>query len=159
VQILLTHSHSDHFLGADILLDRFPGSSLYVSAVDEPGLYRPDLNVGYLFRLTLVLKGQSAVKTIAGGDILEFGPYKIEVIETPGHTPGGVIYVLREQETIFTGDTLMKGRMGRVDLVGANKRVLVRTIREKILALPSTFKIYSGHGQPTTVEEEKAKFG
>jgi glyoxylase-like metal-dependent hydrolase (beta-lactamase superfamily II) len=159
VQILLTHSHSDHFLGADVLLDRYPGSSVYISAIDEPGLYRPELNVGYLFRLTLVLKGQSAVKLIAEGDILEFGPYKIEVIATPGHTPGGVVFVLREQETIFTGDTLMRGKMGRTDLIGADRPLLARSIREKIMSLPPAFKIYAGHGKPTTVQNEKPKFG
>jgi glyoxylase-like metal-dependent hydrolase (beta-lactamase superfamily II) len=94
VQILLTHTHSDHFLGADILLERFPGSTLYVSSADEPGLYDPQLNVSHLFGQTLILKAKSSVKTVAQGDVLEIGPYKIEVIETPGHTAGGVVYVM-----------------------------------------------------------------
>jgi glyoxylase-like metal-dependent hydrolase (beta-lactamase superfamily II) len=159
VQILLTHSHVDHFLGADMLLSRFSGSSLYVSAADEAGLYTPAINASSLYNMRVRLDNRDAVKHVADGQVLQFGKYKIEVIATPGHTPGGVIYLLRDQKVVFTGDTIFQGKMGRTDLPGADEALLRQSIKEKICTLPDDFQILGGHRGPTTVGRERRQFG
>jgi glyoxylase-like metal-dependent hydrolase (beta-lactamase superfamily II) len=98
------------------------------------------------------------VKTVVDGDVLEFGPYKIKVVETPGHTPGGVSYVLEEQKTIFSGDTLFRGRIGRIDLPGADGDQLKQSIREKLFVFPDDFQIYPGHWSTTTIGREIRSF-
>jgi glyoxylase-like metal-dependent hydrolase (beta-lactamase superfamily II) len=158
IQILITHTHSDHFMGADSLLSTFPGSHLYVSVGDEPGLYDPQFNCSGLFKFQLILKNKDAVKTVAEGDVLEFGPYKIKVIETPGHTRGGVSYVLEEEKTVFSGDTLFKGNVGRSDLPGGDGEQLIKSICEKLIVLPDDFQVYPGHGPSTTIKREKQFF-
>jgi glyoxylase-like metal-dependent hydrolase (beta-lactamase superfamily II) len=159
VRILLTHTHADHFLGADALLERFPESTVYVSSKDAPGLFDPMLNVSGLFGLQLRLNGREAVKTVEDGEIIELGPYKIEVAATPGHTVGGVVFILREEKTVFSGDTLFRGNVGRTDLPGGDERVLFRSIREKLLVLPGDFNVYPGHGPGTTIRQEQGLLG
>jgi glyoxylase-like metal-dependent hydrolase (beta-lactamase superfamily II) len=156
VSILLTHTHSDHFIGADLILSEFPGSYLYVSAADKPGLFDPQLSLTNYIGDNLVLQSKDAVRTVSEGSHLQCGSIDVEVIETPGHTVGGVIYVVRKQKTIFSGDTLFLGNVGRTDLPGGNAAVLRRSIADKIFVLPDDFGVFPGHGAATTVRAEKS---
>jgi glyoxylase-like metal-dependent hydrolase (beta-lactamase superfamily II) len=158
VTVLLTHTHADHFLGADILLNAFPGSSLLVSGEDEPGLYDAALNVSQFFGLQLELKNRAAVQRVGDGDKREIGPYAVEVVAVPGHTRGGVAFVLREQKAVFSGDTLFCGDIGRSDLPGGDGDQLMRAIRDRLCALPDDFRVYPGHGPATTIRREKWRF-
>jgi glyoxylase-like metal-dependent hydrolase (beta-lactamase superfamily II) len=155
VTILLTHTHADHFLGADILLDAFPGSTLYCSEADKPGLYDTRLNVSDRFRTPFTLKATDAVATIGDGETLQFGPYEIDVVAVPGHTRGGLAYIVRKEKVVFSGDTLFKCTTGRTDFPGGNEEVLMRAIKEKLCTLPDDFAVYPGHMWPTTIGEEK----
>lgn len=79
-----------------------------------------------------------------------------EVLETPGHTPGGVAYYFYKDGVVFTGDTLFQNSIGRTDLPGGDQDLLLRSIREKLLTLPRTTVVYPGHGEPTTIGYEAA---
>ena len=86
---------------------------------------------------------------------LNLGHERIEVIETPGHSPGGVCYYIPESRMVLTGDTLFRGSIGRTDLPGGSMYQLVRSIRERLFLLPDDTKVYPGHGPATTIGEEK----
>lgn len=155
VSILLTHCHADHFWGTDYLLQNFPGSKVYASKEDQPYLFDSNKNCAKMFNVDIVLNDKSTLQTISDGQTLTFGKYKIEVIATPGHTPGGVLFVLRDQKTIFSGDSLFNGGVGRSDLPGGNGEVLQHSLKTKILTLPSDFNVYPGHGPSTTISNEQ----
>jgi glyoxylase-like metal-dependent hydrolase (beta-lactamase superfamily II) len=79
----------------------------------------------------------------------------LDVLDTPGHAPGHVSFFAAEDSVLFDGDVLFKGSIGRTDLPGAKATELMRTIREKILVLPDETRVFSGHGQPTTIGAER----
>ena len=93
-------------------------------------------------------------KTVEDGDTLVFGELKGRIIHTPGHTMGGMCLLV--EENLFCGDTLFKGSVGRSDLYGGNHGILMNSIKEKILTLPDNIMLYPGHGEPTTVGEQRA---
>jgi len=90
--------------------------------------------------------------TLCDGDILEFGKHSIKVIETPGHTPGGICLLVENH--LFTGDTLFKRSIGRSDLTGGNHETLIRSIKEKLAILPKNTIVYPGHGPSSTIGDE-----
>jgi glyoxylase-like metal-dependent hydrolase (beta-lactamase superfamily II) len=96
-----------------LIISEFPGSILYISAKDKPALSDPRLNGSFRSAGNYVVQAADAVKTIAEGDHLKCGSIDVEVVETPGHTAGGVIYVVKDKKAIFTGDPLFKGKIGR----------------------------------------------
>ena len=108
-----------------------------------------------MFNIYIILNDKSTLQTIHDGQTLTFGKYNIDIIATPGHTPGGVLYVLRDQKTVFSGDSLFNGGVGRSDLPGGNGAVLQNSLKTKILTLPSDFKVYPGHGESTTIGNEQ----
>jgi glyoxylase-like metal-dependent hydrolase (beta-lactamase superfamily II) len=158
VNILLTHTHADHFFGADALLEAFPGSTLFCSELDKPGLSDPRLNVSSLFGVNFALKAIDSVVTVEDGEALQFGPYDVEAVGVPGHTRGGLAYILRHEKVVFSGDTLFRGTIGRSDCPGGNYRVLMSAIKTKLCTLPQDFAVYPGHDRPTTVGDEKDRF-
>jgi glyoxylase-like metal-dependent hydrolase (beta-lactamase superfamily II) len=89
------------------------------------------------------------------GDLLTFGSIRLKVLETPGHTPGHVSLYFAEAKTIFVGDTLFAGSIGRTDFPGGSFDDLIRSVREKIFPLPGDTMVYPGHGPETSVEREK----
>jgi|TARA_B110000467_G_scaffold44007_1_gene40362 glyoxylase-like metal-dependent hydrolase (beta-lactamase superfamily II) len=87
------------------------------------------------------------------GSVLEFSGFKVEVIETPGHTPGGVSYLIDNH--LFTGDTLFSGSIGRTDLPGGDLDLLLNSIHKKIMPLDESIFVHSGHGSDTSIGAEK----
>ena len=77
------------------------------------------------------------------------------ILETPGHTPGGVCFYFKQLQALFAGDTLFSNSIGRTDLPGGNMNSILNSIRSKLLALPDSTKVYSGHGPATTIGSEK----
>jgi glyoxylase-like metal-dependent hydrolase (beta-lactamase superfamily II) len=158
VTILVTHTHADHLFGADALLEAFPGSALFCSAEDKPGLSDARLNVSSLFRMNFTVRAVGSVRTIGDGEKLTLGPYEIEAVAVPGHTRGGLAFVARAQKVVFSGDTLFNGTIGRSDFPGGDEEVLIRAIKEKLLTLPDDFAVFPGHAHPTTIGAEKPHF-
>jgi hydroxyacylglutathione hydrolase len=89
------------------------------------------------------------------GDKILLGDDELEVIEAPGHSPGSICFYCKKQHFVIGGDVLFQRSIGRSDLPGGNHQTLLNSIREKLFALPDETKVYSGHGDPTTIGEEK----
>jgi hydroxyacylglutathione hydrolase len=87
------------------------------------------------------------------GDVLEAGGLKFEIIHTPGHTPGGIC--IKVGNVVFSGDTLFQASIGRTDFPGGSYRLIIKSIKEKLLTLPDDTVVYPGHGPKTSVDLEK----
>ena len=100
----------------------------------------------------VTISSPAAKSTVKGGDTLTLGEAKIQIIETPGHTQGGIS--LYFPNLLFAGDTLFHESIGRTDFPGGNQRQLLKSIRERLLILPPDTLVLPGHGPATTIEHE-----
>ncbi len=144
--ILNTHGHVDH-IGANGRLKEDYRVPIMLSEKDLD-LYR---NPGFGLRLVL-RKQPDPDRFISEGDEISFGNVSLRVIATPGHTPGGVCFL--NNDALFCGDTLFAGSIGRTDLAGGSYNTLMESIRHKLLALPESTIVYTGHGPQTTIGDE-----
>lgn len=153
--ILNTHGHSDHIAGNAAIKDRWPDCPLVIGVHEAEKLLDPMQNLSGLFGLSLI--SPPADKTVADGDQYLAAGIEFQVREIPGHSSGHVVFVLpRERPVIvFGGDVLFAGGIGRTDFPGGDFGQLERGIREKLYSLPDDTIVYPGHGEPTTIGEEK----
>ncbi len=149
--ILCTHGHFDHIQGVSRLKEKFPESEILIGEKDCVALNDGVVSLATLFGAPFY--PAVADRVLKGGDKISFGDITLDVIDAPGHTVGGVMYYEKAQGVIFTGDTLFKGSIGRTDFNGGDMAVLLNTL-QKIKKLPEDVKIYSGHGEITTVKYE-----
>jgi glyoxylase-like metal-dependent hydrolase (beta-lactamase superfamily II) len=151
VAILLTHGHFDHIMGVETLRRMF-SIPVYVHEDDADMLHTPEQNCGDMIGRTVSI---CADRMLKDGDTLELAGFEIQVLHTPGHTPGGVCYYFPQEGVVFSGDTLFCGSVGRTDLPGGSMSALVRSVREKVFSLPDLTLVYPGHGEPTKISTEK----
>ena len=138
VAILLTHAHADHTHGV-AELQRVYNIPVFVSKDED-------------------LSGLAIIPTyIHDGEVLELASIKFEVITTPGHTPGSVCYLDRDDKVIFSGDTLFAGTIGRTDLKGGDYDKLIVSIMNKIMGLDGDIKVFPGHARSTSIAEERTQ--
>ncbi len=150
--ILLTHSHWDHTADTSELKE-VTGMKVYVHQEDEYRLLDPMRHA--VMPLPFNIEPVSADKYLKHGDTILCGDMIVEVLHTPGHTEGGLCFLIRNRKVCFTGDTIFNQSIGRSDLPGGNSGQLIRSIRERILTLPDEFILFPGHGPRTTVGNEK----
>jgi len=144
--ILNTHGHIDH-IGANGNLKAEYSVPILLHEADLKIYNNPGFGLG------LVLKKQPQPdRYISHGDLIEFGSESLTVIETPGHSPGGVCFY--SGSLLFCGDTLFSGSIGRTDLAGGSFETLMSSICQKILPLPAETVVYPGHGPATSVKNE-----
>lgn len=149
--IIATHGHFDHLLGALELKLAFNLPFLMHQA-DLPILKRTQETSSYFLGIA-VDPPPPVDKFVKEGDKISFGKSELKVIETPGHTPGGIcLYTLG---TLFSGDTLFADGIGRTDLSYASHEQLIHSIKEKLFQLPEKTIVYPGHGISTTIQTEK----
>lgn len=150
--ILLTHGHVDH-IGAVTALRDILKVPLYVGEGEEELLASPKANVSDMLSNPITVS--PADKVLADEELLRVGSIELKVLQTPGHSPGGVCYLHEKQGLLFCGDTLFAGSIGRTDFPGCSTELLLRSINEKIMTLPDEIVCLSGHGPSTTVGAER----
>lgn len=155
VKILNTHGHVDHIAGNADLKRAYPQAPLGVGRGDADMLTDPMLNLSGAFGLPVV--SPPADELYDEGQLIEAAGLRLEVLEIPGHSPGHVVFVVREPEgvTVMGGDVLFAGGIGRTDFPDGSLEQLLAGIRAKLWPLPDDTRVFPGHGPPTTVGEEK----
>lgn len=150
--IVLTHAHLDH-VGAVETIRRRANVPVYLHPADNE-LLANVVRQGQMFGLQLEPVGP-ADKPLGQGDRLTCGKLDVDVIHTPGHSPGGVCLYLPAEKTLIAGDTLFRRSIGRTDLPGGDAQTLLRAIETQLWPLPDDVRVYPGHGSATTIGDEK----
>lgn len=149
--ILLTHGHFDHMLGVERFRNAF-GGEVVIHENDKDKISSAVGSLYSRFERNVPFSSATADITVKDGDKLPFGSDEIEVIHTPGHTKGGVCYKIGN--ALFTGDTLFKDTIGRVDFPDSDEDEMLTSLK-KLYALEGDYKIYPGHESTTTLDFEK----
>lgn len=150
--ILVTHRHFDHLLGV-AGLKKATGAKIYISETDADGLRSARASLA-----VMAGEKQESVEPdvlLRDGDTFEAAGLIFRVLETPGHTAGGVTFVCDGERCAFSGDTLFAQSYGRYDLPTGDFNALSLSIRNVLFALPDDYRVYPGHEEPTTIAEEK----
>ena len=149
--ILLTHGHFDHIWGANELR-RLSGAKIYAYEGEKSLCEDAEKNVSAQAGRPETVQADFYEKD---GTVLSLAGFSLKLIATPGHTGGSCCYYLEEEKVLFSGDTLFEGSVGRTDFPTGSMSSLVRSIKEKLLVLPEDVVDYSGHGDTTTIGDEK----
>ena len=153
--IIATHAHIDHVGGIE-KLKQATGAAVLMHQNDLP-LYQ-DLAMQAEW-LGVAMPGMTDVdQFLKEGDSLRCGTLSLEVLHTPGHSPGSVsLHLPGENHRILSGDTLFQGSIGRTDLWGGSYEEILRSIRSRLLIFPDQTPVFPGHGLPTTIGEERER--
>ncbi|MFH1395438.1 MAG: MBL fold metallo-hydrolase [Candidatus Omnitrophota bacterium] len=146
IGIINTHGHADHMAG-----NKAYNLPVFIHELDAD--YLTDSRINLSIFLGIHVAEVKAAGFLKDGDIIEIGNFKLKVIHTPGHSPGGISIVCGD--ILFSGDTLFCEGVGRTDLSGGSQTDLMRSIQEKLFVLPDSTKVYPGHGPETTIGNEK----
>jgi hydroxyacylglutathione hydrolase len=152
-ELWITHGHWDHTQGGAEIV-RATGAMVRAHAADRELIENPRVMSAFAGE-ELNLEALKVNHWVDAGDQLTAVGAVAEVRCVPGHCPGNVLFYFKKQGAAFVGDALFKGSIGRTDLPGGSFDVLARSIREQIYTLPDATTVYSGHGSPTTVGDEK----
>jgi hydroxyacylglutathione hydrolase len=152
VRLLNTHTHLDHIFGNNFVSGKY---NL------KPEFNKNDQRIFEAFAATCGLYGMNcdlsppAGNYLEEGDVVRFGNSSLEIVFTPGHSPGSIAFYNKEQKFMIAGDVLFYGSIGRTDLPGGNFETLINSITSKLFPLGDDFKVYSGHGPETSIGFER----
>jgi hydroxyacylglutathione hydrolase len=150
--LLNTHSHLDHVFGNKFIAETY-GLQLQLHEKEKAVLeFAPVSGLKYNMPFDNYTGELIFLKE---GDKIILGTDELEVFETPGHSPGHIIFYCRKQNFVISGDVLFQRSVGRTDLPGGSHQTLLNSINKKLLVLPDETTVYSGHGAVTTIGEEK----
>ena len=154
--LVVTHGHIDHIGGAGPIV-RSTGVSAYVHPDDDYLTLNPLSQLQQLFGMIPPgdFEPPEQFEPLVDGQNLTIAGLDIEVIQTPGHTPGHCCFLLKSEGVLFSGDQLFAGSIGRTDLPGGDFRALMESMATKVLPLDDEVKVLPGHGPPTTVGDER----
>jgi glyoxylase-like metal-dependent hydrolase (beta-lactamase superfamily II) len=151
IGLWLTHGHFDHVADHAVVTKRFPNAKVLIHPLDEPKLQNPRSS---MFPLPFVIPPRSADAHLSDGQKLAIGSLDVEVIHTPGHSPGHVMFHFPKEQILIGGDLIIMGAVGRTDLPDADHSVLEESIR-RVMKLPPETQLLGGHGQPSLLGEER----
>jgi len=149
--IINTHGHIDHICAIDEVSEVYP-VPLAIHPADLP-MYTDERNAQMYGRTAPLVKRKPDI-LLKEGDQITFGTLTLEILHTPGHTPGGICLV-SQPHCVFSGDTLFYRGIGRTDFVGGDYAQIEQSIRHKLYTLDDNLVVFPGHGEPTTIAEEK----
>ncbi|MBM7642572.1 MBL fold metallo-hydrolase [Streptococcus loxodontisalivarius] len=155
--ILLTHTHYDHIMSLEAVRQHFNQPPVYVSAKEADWLGSPIDNLSGLDRHSDMedVIASPAEHHFQFDEQYDLAGFQFRVVETPGHSIGGVSIIFDQEEFVITGDALFREAIGRWDLPTGNYDQLITSIKEKLFTLPNHYKVYPGHGTDTTISHEK----
>ena len=149
--ILLTHGHYDHIMAVEELRKEY-GIPVIAHEEEKQILENPRGNLSTMIGMPFTVKADRFVKD---EELLVTAGFSIRVLHTPGHTIGGCCYYLADENLLFSGDTLFWESVGRTDFPTGSMSALVRYIKEKLMVLPESTRVYPGHMGSTSIENEK----
>jgi glyoxylase-like metal-dependent hydrolase (beta-lactamase superfamily II) len=151
-QLLNTHSHIDHILGNRFVAEQF--NLKLQSHKEDEFLIQRAKEQGLAFGIKIEnppLPGNYLDEEMK----IKFGNSELEIIHAPGHSPGSLVFYNRKEKFMIVGDVLFNQSIGRTDLPGGSYEILVRSIVQKLFPLGDDMEVYSGHGSPTTIGQER----
>ncbi len=153
--VVNTHAHVDHIGGNAAVMEAFQDAELCIGQGDAERLTRPADNLALAFGSSIC--SPEPDRLLRHGEELLFGRERLRVIETPGHTPGAISLLASAESPprLFCGDLIFRRGVGRTDLPGGDREMLIETVRSKVFTLPDEAVICPGHGEETTVREER----
>ena len=151
--IFLTHTHFDH-VGAVALVANATGAEVWVP--EKEAFVLADINSFVPWPGFGPFESYDAEHTLAGGERLDLAGFEIDVLFTPGHSPGHVTFSIPDEEAVFSGDVLFQGSVGRTDLPGGDWGTLLESLRTLVDALPAQTAVYPGHMGITSLGAERA---
>jgi len=153
VKVLNTHLHIDHIAGNAFLKERFGLSPMAHDG--DMLIYENTPKQAAMFGFPMEHTPPEITDILKEGDVIEFGHQKLDILHVPGHSPGSICFYNKEQGIMIVGDVLFQGSVGRTDLWGGDTNTLINGIKTKILSLNDEVVIAPGHGNLTTIGEER----
>jgi glyoxylase-like metal-dependent hydrolase (beta-lactamase superfamily II) len=151
IKLINTHCHLDHICGNKFVAERW-NLPLEASLLDEYNLER-SIQAGILYNMPIEPSPAISIN-LNEGDVIQFGNTSLDVLFTPGHSSGSLSFLNRAEHVLISGDVLFRQSIGRTDLPGGDYDTLIDSIRTKLFTLPLDTKVYSGHGEATTIGYE-----
>lgn len=157
VYIIDTHGHIDHMWANADLKAAYPDAELLIHEDDANMLTDPSANLsGFMGRS---ITSPPADRTLSEGDKLEVGSLAFDIVHIPGHSPGGIALITKDEDSgknvVFCGDAVFAYSIGRTDFPGGSHETLISNIKQKLLTLPDDTVLYPGHGPATIVGTER----
>lgn len=149
--ILLTHGHFDHILAVEEVRDQYK-IPVYASRSEQQMLKEPSMNMSSHYGTGCSIKPEELLDDL---QVFEAAGFSVQMLLTPGHTPGSCCYYLKEEDVLFSGDTLFYGSVGRTDFPGGSTAQIVRSLHKLVDSLPEETEVYPGHDASTTIGYEK----
>ena len=143
--ILITHGHFDHVLAVPGLLAKWPDIPVYV--------HKQEVNWEGKGDQYMLLGPVPNIKTVGEGDVIDFSGHPIQVLHTPGHSPGSVCYLVGD--ILFAGDTLFAGSCGRTDFIGGSVSQILLSLK-RLAGLEGNLRVCPGHDRLTSLDAERA---
>jgi glyoxylase-like metal-dependent hydrolase (beta-lactamase superfamily II) len=150
--VVNTHGHFDHIMANKEVMEG-TGAPLAIHPDDAAMLTNPLRSFAFL--AGKFHPSPAATVSLQEGAMVEFGSIKLQVLHTPGHSPGSISLWCADEKVVFSGDALFHLGIGRTDFPGGSMRVLLQSIQDKLFTLPDDTVVYSGHGPETTIGFER----
>jgi hydroxyacylglutathione hydrolase len=152
IGLWLTHGHFDHIADHAVVTGRFPRAKVLIHRLDEPKLQQPGVQ-SRMFLLPFTIPPRSADGYVEDGQALAIGSLEVQVLHTPGHAPGHVMYHFPREKVLVGGDLIIANAIGRTDLPDSRHADLEASVR-RVMKLPEETQLLPGHGDLTTLGEQ-----